>query len=341
MKSKKYLEFKEKYLQECCLVFYEEVCSMLEEQKEVRIAAQNQQMKQVLDAADAICRGTPVEIGCIQMSLLLSSIEKNEPEFMYEVYDKDMDYGTLLFAQTARADWVLTYWKDLREWIEHKISELNWEQYLGAEAVHTLMYEGMEGLILILAFTFKYDYFQFLPQAMQNIANKKNGFFVSFGEYRGWKKILYQYVEEKDIFQESWEKEFSFMRFTDLKYEDKRFSGQKLDSAAFTDCVFLHTTFSDVDLKDAVFENCVFRECTFTGCRLSGCEFRRCDMQRIEWNKNLVRSGIMEKPEELEDVCRKTGFYQTLMHKHTFTATNLAECELSACDLEDVREDCE
>lgn len=341
MKSKKYLEFREKYLQECYRGFYEAVCSMLEEQKEVRIADWNQQLQQVLDAAAAICSEIPVEMGCIQISLLISSIEKNEPEFMYEVYDGGMDCGTLLFAQTVHADWVFPFWEELRERIEHKIRELKWEQYLGAEAVHTLMYEGVNGLILILAFTFKYDYFKFLPQAMQNIPNKKNGFFVSFGEYRGWKKILYQYVEEKDIFGESWEKEFSFMRFTDLKYEDKRFSGQKLDSAVFTDCVFLHTTFSHVDFKDAAFENCVFRECTFTGCRLSGCEFRRCDMQRIEWNKNQVISGMMNKPGELEDVCRKPGFYHTLMHKHTFTATDLAEFELSACDIEDVREDCE
>lgn len=341
MKSKKYLEFREKYLPECCRGFYEAVCGMLEEQKEARIAAQDQQLERVFYTVSAICREAPVEIGCIQMSLLLSSIEKGEPEFMYEVYDGGMDCGTLLFAQTGRADWVLPFWEALREQIQLKISELKWEGYLGAEAVNTLLYEGIDGLILTLAFTFKYDYFKFLPDALEGLENKKEGFYLSFGEYRGWKKILYRYVKEKDIFQEPWEKEFSFMRFTGRKYQEKRFSGQKLDSSVFADCVFLNTVFSDVDFKDAVFKNCVFRECTFTGCRLSGCEFQGCDMQRIAWDKNKFVSGVMKAQGKLEDVCRKPGFYHTLMHKHTFKAADLKECEFDACDTGDVMEDCE
>lgn len=339
MKSKKYIEFKENYLPEYYQRFYEKTYEMIESQKQEWNRQLKKQMERVLENIAVIQEKVSLEIGCIQVSLLLSSIEKGEPELMYEVYDSGMEFGTLLLAQTERIDWLFTYWQELKEQIVNKISELKWERYLREEAVKALMYEGIDGIILLFTYQFKYDYAEFPTFLLAEEIKKTNVFYVSVGEYRGWRKILYQYVEEKDIFQELWEKDFSFMKFHQLQYQKKRFAGQKLTSARFKECIFLNTTFNEVDLMDVVFENCVFRECVFTKCQLNGCEFRNCDMQRIKWKDNKIDKGLQLKQEKVLDVCRPTRFYHSILHKHTWKNTKRSECLLEECDIEDMWEE--
>lgn len=324
---------------ECYQEFYQKTCEMLESRKQEWNERLKRQMERVLENIIAIQEKVPVEIGCIQVSLLLSSIDKGEPELMYEVYDSGMEFGTLLLAQTEPVDWLFTYWEELKEQIRTKIKELKWERYVREEAVKALMYEGVEGIILLLPYLFKYEYAQFSVFSLADKIQRTNLFYVSVGEYRGWKKICYQFVRAKDIFQELWDKDFSFMVFHQQRYQKKRFAGQLLTNAKFKHCIFLHTAFYDVDFMDALFENCVFRECTFTKCMLSGCEFRNCDMQRIEWTDNRTECGLLLEQGKVLDVCRPTGFYQCILHKHTWKKTNKSECLVQECDIEDMWEE--
>lgn len=339
MKSKKYLTFKENYLPGYYQEFYKQTCEMLESKKKEWNELLRKQMERVLQNITVIQESVPVKIGCIQVSLLLSSVEKGEPELMYEVYDSGMEFGTLLLAQTEPVAWLFTYWAELKKQILNKIKELKWERYLREEAVKALMYEGVDGIILMLPYLFKYEYEEFPDFFLAKKIQKENLFYVSIGEYRGWKKVCYQYAEPKDIFQEFLEKDFSFMVFQEQRYLKKRFAGQKLGNVRFQDCIFLNTTFYDVNFMDAIFENCVFRECMFMKCILSGCEFRNCDIQRIEWTENKTESGLILEQDKVIDVCRPTGFYQCILHKHRWKETNKTECVLESCDIEDMWED--
>lgn len=338
MKSKKYIEFKTEYFPKIQTDYWEKTIPGLLENYEKYSGILQRQMEHVLKNIVSLQGQVPVEIGCIQISVLISSISTGNPELMYEVYDSGMDFGKLLLAQTETASWLFQYWDAMQQDIEKKVIELNWQKYLGIEEQKALLYELTEGVMLIFTFVFKYFYERF--PAFQNAGKilKSEDFYVSLGEYRGFKKLVYQEPVPKDIFQTFSRKDFSFMKFENLKYEKKRFIGQNLQNARFHHCYFINTDFQDVDFRDGDFLECVFRECVFKNCILSGCKFTACDIQRVEWTDNDFTSGILMEDGMVKDFCRVVVFDRSILHKNIFSGKVSEECLFMDCDTEEVEE---
>lgn len=338
MKSKKYTEFKTEYLPKIQTCYWEKTIPELVENYEKYSEILKGQMEHVLKNIMSIQEQAPVEVGCIQISVLISSISAGKPELMYEVYDLGMDFGKLLLAQTENASWLFQYWEEMKQNIEKQVIELNWQKYLGIEEQKALLYELAEGVMLTFTYIFKYFYERFpaFHNAMRIL--KSEDFYVSLGEYRGFKKLVYQEPVTVDIFQTFTRKDFSFMKFEDLKYEKKRFIGQKLQNARFHHCYFIHTDFRDVDFQDADFSECVFRECVFKNCILSGCKFTACDIQRVEWTDNDFTSGILMEGAMVKDFCREVVFKKSILHKNVFSGKVSKECMFMDCDTEEVEE---
>lgn len=338
MKTEKYMEFKEKYLPEYDAVFFSKMQEILKLRGKELQQTMKEQIEQVISNMVAIQKQVPVEVGCIQISLLLSSIYTGKTELMYEVYDGSKELGKLLYAQAFQVDWLLPDWEDEKAQIQQKIKGLNLQHYLSEEAVNTLLFEKVDNMILLLVFALKYDYRDFMSYKKADELLVVDGFYLSIGEYRGFQKVLYQQVKEKDIFQERIETDFSFMKFNNCHYKEKRFVGHKLDNVNFENCVFLNTIFKEVDLQDAEFKNCVFRECVFEQCILNGCEFLGCDLQRIEWKANQLKSGLIMSEEKEPDICRPTAFVQCILHKHKFKENVMAGLVKFSCDEADIVE---
>ncbi len=338
MKSKKYLEFREKYLDTYNTAYNEKLTSLWQEEWDKRIQLMKKQIEAVISNLVVIQQQIPVEIGCIHVSLLLSSIESGHPELMYEVYDEGMELGTILYAQTFQADWFLAEWEETKQQIQDKIKELNWQRYLGDEEVKALYYEDINMTLISLAHALKYEFTDFMTYQGAEQLKMAEGFYLSIGEYRGWRKILYRYVEMRDILQQGLEKEFAHMRFHECQYRDRRLASFNLANTRFEKCVFLKMTFHEVDFRDADFEDCVFRECIFERCLLNGTVFEKCDMQRIEWNENQMRSGVVTDEDGGQDVYRPTFFVKSILHKHNFYRNVIAGCLKLACDEDEVTE---
>lgn len=336
MKSKKYLEFREKYLDTYIVAYNEKLTLQWQEEWDKRIKLIQGQIEKVISNIVTIQQQIPVEIGCIQISLLLSSIESGHPELMYEVYDARMEFGTLLYAQTFQADWFLADWEEVKQQIKDKIVELKWQEYLGEEAVKAFFYENINIVLASVAFALKYEFKDFMKYKGAEQLEIIDGFYLSLGEYRGWKNILYRYVESKDILQQGLEKEFSYMKFLECHYREKRLASFKLAHATFEKCVFLNMTFHEVDFRDANFEDCVFRECVFEKCLLNGTEFKQCDMQRVDWIENQMRSGPVVDEDGGQDVFRPTVFDRCILHKHTFRKNVIEGSLRVSCDEEEV-----
>lgn len=336
MKSKKYLEFKETYLDKYNVFYNEQIMTQWNNEWNKRIKVIRDQLEIVIGNIVKLQKQVPIEIGCIQISLLLSSIRTGHPELMYEVYDGGRELGVLLYAQTFQTDWFIADWSETKQQIEDKIVELNWRSYLGEEAVEAMFYENINIILASLAYSFKYEFKDFMTYQKANQLVITDGFYLSFGEYRGWKKILYQYVDPKDILQQGLEKDFSYMRFSECHYRERRLAGFRLDNTRFEKCVFLKMTFHDVDFRDADFEECVFRECVFEKCLLNGTVFESCDMQRIGWNENQMKCGAIVDEKGEQDIYRPTFFVKCILHKHNFKKNIIAGCLKFACDEEEV-----
>lgn len=336
MKSKKYIEFKEKYLEQCDAVYGEKLMAQWQEEWEKRIKLIKGQIEIVIANMVQIQQQAPIEIGCIQISLLLSSIEAGKPELMYEVYDAGMELGTLLYAQSFQTDWFIPDREEEKNQIRDRIKELNWQSYLGEEEIKALFFENINMILVSLSHALKYEFDDFMTYSGADKLKVVDGFYLSIGEYRGWRKILYCYVETKDILQQGLEKEFSYMRFKDCHYRDRRLAGFQLAHTKFEKCVFLKMTFHEVDFSDADFEECVFRECVFERCQLNGTVFEQCDMQRVEWKENQMKSGAVKHEEGGTDIYRPTCFVKCILHKHNFIKNVIAGCLTIACDEEEV-----
>ena len=336
MKSKRYLEFREKFLDTYIDAYNKKITLQWQEEWDERIKLIQRQIETVISNIIIIQQHTPVKIGCIQISLLLSSLESGHPELMYEVYDAGKEFGMLLYAQTFQTNWFLADWEETKHQIEDKIIELNWQAYLGEEEVKAFFYENINLVLAFTVFAIKYEFKDFMTYKGAEQLEITEGFYLSMGEYRGWKNILYCCVESKDILQQGIEKAFSYMRFSECHYKERRLAGLKLAHTEFRKCVFLKMTFYEVDLQDADFEECVFRECVFDKCLLNGTQFRNCDMQRIEWIENQMRSGPVMDKDGGQDVFRPTVYNKCLLHKHIFKKNVIAGSLRISCDEEEV-----
>lgn len=339
MKSKKYLEFKEKYLEECIAACINEYDNQWRQQIEELKKEIRQQLKQVIANMIVIQEQVPVKVGCIQISLLASSLQKDCQEIMYEVYDDRMDFGKVLYAQTYQLEGLLPIWTEIKPQIEKKIAELNWQSYLGKAAVQALRFELIDTIIIALAYFLKYEFDDFMEGKNEKNLQKAKGFYLSAGEYRGWRKVLYQYTEVVDIFAQRHTKEFPFMRFLECHYVKKRFVSYKLPRTKFKNCVFKNTVFLETDLQDAEFEDCVFRECVFEKCLLNGCLFIGCDMQRIEWKENQMKKGLYINNGVIEDMFRESGFIESILYRNTFLENEMEDCIRISCDEKEIIEE--
>lgn len=338
MKSKKYLEFREKYLDTYNTAYNEKLISQWQGEWDKKIQTIKKQIEIVISNLLVIQQQLPVKIGCMNISLLLSSIESGHPELIYEVYDEGMEIGNLLYAQIFQADWFLTVWEETKQQIQNKIKELNWDKYLGEEEVKALYYEDINMTVISLAHAIKYEFTDFMSYKGAEQLDVAEGFYLSIGEYRGWRKILYRYAKTVDILQQGLEKEFSYMRFYECQYCDRRLANFNLSNTRFEKCIFLKMTFHEVDFRDADFKECVFRECIFERCLLNGTVFEKCDMQRIEWKENQLRSGAVTDEEGGMDIYRPTFFVKSILYKHNFYRNIVAGCLKLACDENEVTE---
>ncbi len=338
MKTKKYIEFRDNYLDYYDNIFFKNVGEYIKTQGEKIKSTLRKQLEQVVGNVSVLQEQIPIEAGCIQISLLISSIDSDIPELMYEVYDSDKEFGRIIYTQTFGWDWIKQYWDTEKRQLENKIKELKQQAYLGTAAIEALMYEKVDSIIQLMAFSLKYDFGDFGSFRCVDKLLMADKFYLSIGEYRGWQKKLYCHVPEQDIFKERLEKEFSYMRFDECAYKEKRFVGLKLDCTRFCDCVFVDSVFKKVDFRDAQFINCVFRNCVFEQCSLNGCVFEQCDMQRIEWNENQMKNGAIEEDNRIMDICRPTTFLECVMHKHTFKANIIRNYLKLSCDEADIVE---
>ena len=336
MKSKKYLEFREKHLEKYNAYYNEYLMAQWNSEWNERLRKMRNQLETVIANVVALQQQVPIEIGCIQISLLLSSIQTGHPELMYEVYDAGMEFGTLLYAQTFQTDWFIADWTETRKKIENEIKKLNWQSYLGKEEISAMFYENIDIILASLTYMLKYEFKDFMTYKKAEQLVTTDGFYLSMGEYRGWKRVLYQYVEPKDILQQGLDKEFSYMFFSECHYKEKRLAGFRLDNTRFEKCVFLKTIFHRIDFRDADFKECIFRECVFENCILNGTVFEECDMQRIEWNENQIKSGAIVDEEGNQDIYRPTLFVKCILHKHDFKKNIIAGCLKIACDEEGI-----
>lgn len=336
MKSEKYIEFEQTYLSEIYQRFYFDTIDYMNNEYGKLAGILTKQMENVLYMIVDLQKTVPVQVGCIQGSYLLSSLRNGKPEMMYEVYGEGKEFGTLLMARTESGAWLLPYWENLHNEIREKIRELHWECFLGEEEVKTFVLEGMISIFMYLPYKFKYLFREFESWAKALEIQTEADFYVSLGEYRGWRKILYMKRTTKDVFLEIQEKQFQFMNFKDCIYEEKRFLNKNFTSASFTKCLFLSCTFKGVDFTDCNMWDCVFRNCVFDNCVISGCEFEDCDMQRVEWKNCDFTSGVIMSKKGLKNICRNAGFYASVLHKHIFEHSDLAECIIKSCDEEDI-----
>lgn len=335
MKSKKYTEFKDKYLSTFDDMFLNQMGDILKKQNEIIKNTMKNQLEQLIHHVVLIQNEVPIKIGCIQISLLLSSLQTQNPELMYEVYDEGKEFGTLLYAQTFQCNWLLPHWQEEMQQLKSKIAELKWQSYLGEGAVHALMWEKIDAVIQVFAISLKYDFDNFRTFKEADRLLKSDEFYLSIGEYRGWQKIVYCDKQEKDIFQERINKNFSYMRFPQRIYKDKLFGAFQLKSTRFDDCVFVDTVFNKANLQDAEFHNCVFRNCRFEECILNGCIFENCDLQRLEWKENQLKKGPVCVDNRVVDVCRPTMFIRCIIHNNYFQKNVLFECLKIECDEKD------
>lgn len=269
----------------------------------------------------------PIEVGCIQVSLMYTSIYENNPKIRIEVYSSQGIFEESIYNTEIQADWLFVYWKEYETNLNEGIKKHHLERYIRKAAVKKLMAESIGMLIYLYVINIKYLFAYVNEWKSFESILKSEGFYISAGGYLDWQKVLYASVSEVDIFFNTASVPLYFQVQNDKVFKNKQFNHLNLQNSRFNRDTFDNCSFEQVDLSDCDFNQCTFQNVRFNHCKLYGmllidCELKGVTIEQSEW------SYVLKPDEKLRDVYRNGQIIDSKINKMQMINSNLSYCKI-------------
>ncbi len=297
-------QFKEAYYEQDTGEFLDETNKYITNNVDNIALEIRHQMEEIFAEIIEVQKMIPINIACIQISLLESYVYLNEPMIQIDVYDANPIFGNILYSKKIDAAWLFTAWDGYKQRLEEHVEKMNLKRYIFPEQIRICMFESLQYIINIMVFVLKYliaysDKFNGYNELL-----KEKNFIITAGKYRDWQKTLFADMPEIDIFFNTEEKGLQFQKYRKKKYRKKIFKNLSLKHVRFSECEFLNCIFENTDLSDSVFENCILENIKTTniimyGVLFDGCKIMGVDFSGVKW---------VCKDELPEDLYRKVEF---------------------------------
>ena len=243
--------------------------------------------------------------GQIVISLIRNSVWNGKARAKIEVYDKNQVLGKLICTQDMDVSWMFVSWNFFHETIVRLAEEKGVSRYIREPVIRWLMESKLTEMAYYLYALLKYITLDADQLPAYDLFERRDGFYMSVGEYQDWQKIIYAEMPVLDILYPNEAMPFIFQKIDGQKFCGIHFENLNLEKARFTNCEFERCTFTDVNLNDVRFIDCSIRDMKMLTGTMYGALFQRCYIEDMDLTGMQRKWKPFSNPEPDQDFYRQ------------------------------------